>query len=55
MSMCGWDAQNSIFVGTFVYHPGVPPAELGLHPDTGLPPYKRTIAVLALPFRAKAK
>lgn len=41
--------------GTFVYRPGVAPAELGVHPDTGLPAYERTFAVLALPFRAQAK
>lgn len=37
--------------GTFVYRPGVPPAELGVRPDTGMPPYERTFAVLALPFK----
>ncbi|MEO8242080.1 MAG: sterol desaturase family protein [bacterium] len=36
--------------GTFVYHPGVPPQELGVDPATGLPGYERFGAVLALPF-----
>lgn len=40
-----------ILFGTFVYRPGVPPAELGVNADTGLPPYERFFAVLALPFR----
>lgn len=37
--------------GTFIYHPGVPPKELGVHPDTGLPEYERFIEVMTLPFR----
>lgn len=37
--------------GTFVYRPGVPPQELGVQADAGLPEYDRTVAVLALPFR----
>lgn len=37
--------------GTFVYRPGVPPAELGVDPSQGLPAYERTLSVLALPFR----
>lgn len=37
--------------GTFVYHPGVPPRELGVDPNTGLPPYERYFEVLAMPFR----
>ena len=37
--------------GTFVYRPGVPPRDLGVSPDSGLPDYNRTGAVLALPFR----
>jgi sterol desaturase/sphingolipid hydroxylase (fatty acid hydroxylase superfamily) len=41
-----------LLFGTFVYHPGVPPEELGVHPDTGLPAYERTFAVLSLPFRS---
>jgi sterol desaturase/sphingolipid hydroxylase (fatty acid hydroxylase superfamily) len=36
--------------GTFVYHPGVPPKDLGVAPSTGLPSYERTWAVLKLPF-----
>ncbi len=46
-------ATLSIFdqlFGTFVYHPGVPPQELGVDPATGLPAYERFGAVLALPF-----
>lgn len=37
--------------GTFVYRPGTPPRKLGVAPDQGFPPYERTLAVLALPFR----
>lgn len=37
--------------GTFVYHPGVPPKELGVDPSTGLPPYERFFDVLKLPFQ----
>lgn len=37
--------------GTFVYHPGVPPRELGVDPQSGLPAYERYFEVLALPFR----
>lgn len=40
-----------ILFGTFVYRPGVPPAELGVSASTGLPPYERFFAVMALPFR----
>jgi sterol desaturase/sphingolipid hydroxylase (fatty acid hydroxylase superfamily) len=43
-----------ILLGTFVYRPGVPPAELGVSPKTGLPPYDRFFAVMALPFRASS-
>ncbi|MBL4766772.1 MAG: hypothetical protein JKY94_03535 [Rhodobacteraceae bacterium] len=24
--------------GTFVYHPGIPPKEFGVHPNSGQPP-----------------
>ena len=47
-------ATLSIFdqlFGTFIYRPGVPPAELGVDPNSGLPAYERFGAVLALPFR----
>jgi sterol desaturase/sphingolipid hydroxylase (fatty acid hydroxylase superfamily) len=47
-------ATLSIFdwmFGTFVYHPGVAPQELGVDPNSGLPAYERFGAVLALPFR----
>lgn len=37
--------------GTFIYRPGVPPKELGVHPDTGLPEYERFMEVMILPFR----
>lgn len=37
--------------GTFVYRPGVPPRDLGVPQDAGLPEYDRTLAVMALPFR----
>ena len=40
-----------LLFGTFVYHPGVPPQELGVDPKSGLPAYERFGAVLALPFR----
>ncbi len=46
-------ATLSIFdqmFGTFVYRPGVPPAELGVSPRTGLPAHERFAEVLALPF-----
>jgi sterol desaturase/sphingolipid hydroxylase (fatty acid hydroxylase superfamily) len=49
-----YGAVLSIFdqlFGTFVYRPGVPPQNLGVMPDCGLPDYDRTSAVLALPFR----
>lgn len=49
-----YGATLSVFdllFGTFVYRPGVPPAELGVDPATGLPSYERTFQVLALPFR----
>lgn len=49
-----YGATLSIFdqlFGTFVYRPGVPPQDLGVMPNTGLPDYDRTAAVLALPFR----
>lgn len=36
--------------GTFVYRPGVPPAELGVSAAAGMPAYERTFKVLALPF-----
>lgn len=36
--------------GTFVYRPGVPPVELGVSADAGMPAYERTFKVLALPF-----
>jgi sterol desaturase/sphingolipid hydroxylase (fatty acid hydroxylase superfamily) len=41
-----------LLFGTFVYRPGVPPAELGVADDSDLPPYERYLQVLALPFRA---
>lgn len=37
--------------GTFIYHPGRPPKELGVHPDAGLPDYDRYLEVMTLPFR----
>ena len=48
-------ATLSIFdqlFGTFNYHPGVPPQELGVDPNSGLPAYERFGAVMALPFGA---
>jgi sterol desaturase/sphingolipid hydroxylase (fatty acid hydroxylase superfamily) len=40
-----------LLFGTFVYRPGVAPAELGTPADSGLPTYERFGAVMALPFR----
>ena len=40
--------------GTFVYRPGEAPAELGVSPDSDLPDYDRTLAVMALPFRRQS-
>jgi sterol desaturase/sphingolipid hydroxylase (fatty acid hydroxylase superfamily) len=37
--------------GTFIYRPGVPPEELGVSPESGLPAYERTWDVLKQPFR----
>jgi sterol desaturase/sphingolipid hydroxylase (fatty acid hydroxylase superfamily) len=48
-----YGATLSVFdwlFGTFVYHPGIPPKNLGVAPSSGLPPYERTWAVLKLPF-----
>jgi len=36
--------------GTFVYHPGTPPAQLGVVEPSGFPDYDQTLAVLKLPF-----
>jgi len=36
--------------GTFVYHPGTPPVDLGVAESSGFPDYDRTLAVLKLPF-----
>lgn len=36
--------------GTFVYHPGTPPEQLGVSESAGFPDYDRTMAVLKLPF-----
>jgi sterol desaturase/sphingolipid hydroxylase (fatty acid hydroxylase superfamily) len=41
-----WD----LVFGTFVYRPGVAPAELGTDPESALPEYRRIPSVLALPF-----
>lgn len=38
--------------GTFVYRPGIPPEDLGVMPDSGLPAYENTLEVLRLPFKA---
>lgn len=49
-----YGATLSVFdqlLGTFVYRPGVPPRDLGVGPESGLPDYNQTGAVLALPFR----
>ncbi len=40
-----------IIFGTFIYRPGTPPKELGVHADQGLPDYNAVTKVLALPFR----
>ena len=39
-----------LMFGTFVYRPGVAPAELGVDPASGLPAYERFGAVMSLPF-----
>ncbi len=39
-----------ILLGTFVYRPGQPPANLGVAPEAGLPAYGEYTKVLALPF-----
>lgn len=36
--------------GSFVYRPGIAPAELGVDPASGLPAYERFAAVMVLPF-----
>lgn len=49
-----YGATLSIFdvlLGTFVYHPGVPPKDLGVFPETALPGYENTLAVLKMPFQ----
>jgi len=37
--------------GTFIYRPGIPPKELGVHSNAGLPGYEKYFEVIALPFR----
>ncbi len=44
-----------VIFGTLVYHPGIPPEDLGVMPEAGLPNYEDTLAVLALPLRAASK
>lgn len=39
-----------LLFGTFVYRPGVPPQDLGVTADQGLPDYADTLAVLTLPL-----
>lgn len=39
-----------LLFGTFVYRPGVPPIQLGVSADLGLPPYRNYFEVLKLPF-----
>ena len=49
-----YGATLSIFdvlLGTFVYRAGVPPKDLGVFPETGLPGYENTLAVLKMPFQ----
>ena len=40
-----------LIFGTLVYHPGIPPQDLGVFPESGLPKYENTFAVLALPLK----
>jgi sterol desaturase/sphingolipid hydroxylase (fatty acid hydroxylase superfamily) len=50
-----YGATLSVFdwmFGTFVYHPGTAPRDLGIDPASGLPPYERTWDVLKLPMKA---
>lgn len=42
-----WD----LIFGTFIYHPGLAPNNLGVFPEADLPSYQQIPAVLALPFR----
>lgn len=44
-------AIYDVLLGTFVYRPGLPPAELGVADAASYPRYERTLEVLALPFR----
>jgi len=41
--------------GTFVYHPGTPPKELGVDARLGLPAYETILPVMALPFWQRKK
>ena len=41
-----------MLLGTFVYRPGIPPENLGVAPEAGLPDYGEYRKVLGLPFRA---
>lgn len=40
-----------ILFGTFIYRPGIAPTDLGVPSNSGLPPYERFFAVMALPLR----
>jgi sterol desaturase/sphingolipid hydroxylase (fatty acid hydroxylase superfamily) len=40
-----------VIFGTLVYRPGIAPQDLGVMPETGLPDYDNTLAVLALPLK----
>jgi sterol desaturase/sphingolipid hydroxylase (fatty acid hydroxylase superfamily) len=44
-----------VIFGTFVYHPGVPPQDLGVMREAGLPNYEDTLAVLTLPLTGASK
>jgi sterol desaturase/sphingolipid hydroxylase (fatty acid hydroxylase superfamily) len=40
-----------VIFGTLVYRPGIPPQDLGVMPESGLPNYEDTLTVLALPLK----
>jgi sterol desaturase/sphingolipid hydroxylase (fatty acid hydroxylase superfamily) len=44
-----------VIFGTLVYRPGVPPKDLGVLAQSGLPKYENTFAVLTLPMKGTSK
>ena len=39
-----------LIFGTLVYRPGIPPKELGVRDEQGLPPYESALKVMMMPF-----